>query len=145
MCPLEAYVLQVNVALLCHHKEASLTFTLTVPNWWKDLLNSIRAAESVASFKKQLNTSLPSLFNALTLARSTLNLFYRSVFLFKKTPLTVYQLHIYSLTSFSWKTNKLSFLLFYLLRKYKLVENMSRWNIQIKKTCYVYCVNQDLL
>ncbi len=55
------------------------------------------------------NTSLPSLFDPLTLALSILILFYLSVFfLFKEkhTHLTLYQLHIYSVTaSFSWKTN----------------------------------------
>ncbi len=52
------------------------------------------------------NTSLPSLFDPLTLALSILLLFYL-IFLFKKHKhLTLYRLHIYSLTaSFSCKTN----------------------------------------
>ncbi len=96
------------------------------------------------------NTSLPSLFDPLTLALSILILFYLSVFfLFKKhTHLTLYQLHIYSLTaSFSWKTNtsflfsilstcffkkntRFIFSIFYLLVFFK----------KINKNCYVYCV-----
>ncbi len=55
------------------------------------------------------NTSLPSLFDPLTLALSIRILFNLIclIFLFKKHKhLTLYQLHIYSLTaSFSCKTN----------------------------------------
>ncbi len=55
---LQTYVpsrsLQVKNALLYHPKEAqnpfSLTFSLTVPIWWNDLPNSIRAAESLPIF-----------------------------------------------------------------------------------------------
>ncbi len=47
-------------------KSHSQTVTLTVPTWWNDLPNSIRAAESI--FKKgQKNASLPSSFDNLTL------------------------------------------------------------------------------
>ncbi len=35
-------------------KSLSQTFSLTVPTWWNDLPNSIRAAESLAIFKKWL-------------------------------------------------------------------------------------------
>ncbi len=35
-------------------KSLSQTFSLTVPIWWKDLPNSIRAAESLPIFKKRL-------------------------------------------------------------------------------------------
>ncbi len=58
-------------------KSLSLTFSLTVPTWWNDLPNSIsRAAESLPIFKKrQKNTSLPFLFDPLTLALSILILF----------------------------------------------------------------------
>ncbi len=51
-------------------KSLSQTFSLTVPIWWNDLPNSIRAAESLPIFKKRLqkNTSLQSLFDPLTLA-----------------------------------------------------------------------------
>ncbi len=56
--PLEACVLQVNDALLYHPKEAQNHFhrpvSLTVPIWWNDLPNSIRAAESLPIFKKRL-------------------------------------------------------------------------------------------
>ncbi len=55
LCRLEACFLQVNDALLYHPKEAlSLTFSFTVPIWWNDLPNSIRAAESLPIFKKRL-------------------------------------------------------------------------------------------
>ncbi len=37
-------------------KSLSGTFSLTVPIWWNDLPNSIRAAESLPIFKKRLNT-----------------------------------------------------------------------------------------
>ncbi len=39
-------------------KSLSLTFSLTVPIWWNDLPNSIRAAESLPIFKKRLKTHL---------------------------------------------------------------------------------------
>ncbi len=37
-------------------KSLSLTFSFTVPIWWNDLPNSIRAAESLPIFKKRLKT-----------------------------------------------------------------------------------------
>jgi len=43
-------------------KSLSLTFTLNVPTWWNDLPNSIRAAESLAIFKKRLKTHLFHLY-----------------------------------------------------------------------------------
>ncbi len=43
-------------------KPLSQTFSLTVPSWWNDLPNSIRAVESLASFKKQLKTHLFHLY-----------------------------------------------------------------------------------
>ncbi len=57
------------------------SLSLTLPTWWNDLSNSIRAAESLAIFKKRLKIHIfhPSLFNSLTLALSILNLFYLSV------------------------------------------------------------------
>ncbi len=100
-------------------KSLSQTFTLTVPTWWNDLPNSNRAAESLHLQETAKNTSLPSLFDPLTLVLSILILFYLSVFFLIKntyTHLTLYQLHIYSLTaSFSWKTNTSFFFLFNLL------------------------------
>ncbi len=64
-------------------KSLSLTFTLTVPSLWNELPNSIRAAESLAIFKKTAkNTSLQSLFDPLTLALSILILCYLFVFFF---------------------------------------------------------------
>ncbi len=39
-------------------KSLSHTFSLTVPIWWTDLPNSIRAAESLPIFKKRLKTHL---------------------------------------------------------------------------------------
>ncbi len=94
-------------------KSLSLTFSLTVPSWWPAQLNPsswiLRHFQETAK-----NTSLPSLFEPLTLLLSILILFYLSVFfLFKKnhTHLTPYC--IFTLTaSFSWKTNT-SFLFFY--------------------------------
>ncbi len=46
-------------------KSLSLTFSLTVPTWWNDLPNSIRAAESLAIFKKRLKTHLFHLYLTL--------------------------------------------------------------------------------
>ncbi len=43
-------------------KSLSQTFSLTVPTWWNDLPNSIRAAESLAIFKKWLKTHLFHLY-----------------------------------------------------------------------------------
>ncbi len=43
-------------------KSFSLTFLLTVPIWWNDLPNSIRAAESLPIFKKRLKTHLFHLY-----------------------------------------------------------------------------------
>ncbi len=51
-------------------KSLSLTFSLTVPIWWNDLPNSIRAAESLPIFKKRLKTHLFHLY--LTSNSSTL-------------------------------------------------------------------------
>ncbi len=50
--------------IIVHPKEAQITFTtfsLTVPTWWNDLPNSIRAAESLAIFKKRLK-NISSIF-----------------------------------------------------------------------------------
>ncbi len=41
------------------------TFSLTVPSWWNDLPNSIRAAESLPIFKKRLKTHLFHLYLTL--------------------------------------------------------------------------------
>ncbi len=66
-------------------KSLSQTFSFTVPIWWNDLPNSIRAAESLPIFKKRLKTHLfPSLFDPLTLALSILNVFYLICLLFIK-------------------------------------------------------------
>ncbi len=46
-------------------KSLSQTFSLTVPTWWNDLPNSIRAAESLAIFKEQLKTHLFHLYLTL--------------------------------------------------------------------------------
>ncbi len=46
-------------------KSLSQTFSLTVPSWWNDLPNSIRAAESLAIFKKRLKTHLFHLYLTL--------------------------------------------------------------------------------
>ncbi len=43
-------------------KSLSQTFSLTVPIWWNDLPNSIRAAESLPIFKKWLKTHLFHLY-----------------------------------------------------------------------------------
>ncbi len=43
----------------------SLTFSLTIPIWWNDLPNSIRAAESLPIFKKWLKTHLFHLYLTL--------------------------------------------------------------------------------
>ncbi len=39
-------------------KSLSQTFSLTIPIWWNDLPNSIRAAEPLAIFKNQLKTHI---------------------------------------------------------------------------------------
>ncbi len=46
-------------------KSLSLTFSLTVPTWWNVQPNSIRAAESLAIFKKRLKTHLFHLYLTL--------------------------------------------------------------------------------
>ncbi len=46
-------------------KSLSLTFSFTVPIWWNDLPNSIRAAESLPIFKKRLKTHLYHLYLTL--------------------------------------------------------------------------------
>ncbi len=46
-------------------KSLSQTFLLTVPSWWNDLPNSIRAAESLAIFKNHLKTHLFHLYLTL--------------------------------------------------------------------------------
>ncbi len=48
-------------------KTLSQTFTLTVPSWWNDLLNSIPAAEPLTIFKNQLQTHLFHLYLTLQL------------------------------------------------------------------------------
>ncbi len=99
-------------------KSLSPTFSFTVPIWWNDLPNSVRAAESLPIFKKWLK-HISSIFiwpsNSSTLYSnfiwSNLSSFNKK----KNTHLTLYQLHIYSLTaSFSCKTNT-RFLFFYIL------------------------------
>ncbi len=52
-------------------KSLSQTYTLNVPSWWNDLPNSIHLQESAK------NTSLPSLFDPLTLELSILILFFK--------------------------------------------------------------------
>ncbi len=79
-------------------KYLSQTFTLTVPIWWNDSI--LTHLQETAK-----NTSL---FDPLTLALSIIIIFYLIGLLFykKNTHLTLYQLHMYSLTaSFSCKTN----------------------------------------
>ncbi len=46
-------------------KSLSRTFSFTVPIWWNDLPNSIRAAESLPIFKKRLKTHLFHLYLTL--------------------------------------------------------------------------------
>ncbi len=103
-------------------KSLSQTFTLTVPIWWNDLPNSIPAAESLDSFKKRLKTHLfiwPS--NSSTLYSNSILSICRLFILKKHTHLTLYKLHIYSVTaSFSWKTNT-SCLFFYSIYLFLLV------------------------
>ncbi len=111
-------------------KSLSLTFSLTVPIWWNDLPNSIRAAESLPIFKKRLK-HISSIFiwpsNSSTLY-SNFILSNRSSFYKKKTqtfnPLSI------ATASFSCKTNtKFLFSIFYILVFLKK-----------KNPSYVYCV-----
>ncbi len=126
-------------------KSLSQTFSLTVPIWWMTS-NSIRAAESLSIFKKRLKTHLfifiwPSnsstlyfLFDLICL------LFYKK----KNTHLTLYQLHIYSLTaSFSCKTNtKWNFSIFYILvfKKKKKKHPSYVYCVRLTRTCYSTCM-----
>ncbi len=101
-------------------KSLSQTFSLTVPIWWNDLPNSIRAAESLPIFKKRLK-HISSIFiwpsNSSALYSNLIVSNRSSFYLKKHKHLTLYQLHIYSLTaSFSCKTNTRSlFSIFYIL------------------------------
>ncbi len=103
--PLEAYILQVNVALLCIPTRYKITFTdfyikcFLLVEWPAQLNPSSWVLSHLQESAK--NTSLPSLFDPLTLALSILILFYLSVFLLKKTAVTAG----FSWKSFSWKTN----------------------------------------
>ncbi len=66
--PLEASVLQMNVALLFIPKRHKITFTdfyIKFPSWWNDLPNSIPAAESLDIFKNRLKTHLFHLYLTL--------------------------------------------------------------------------------
>ncbi len=82
----------------CNFKSLSQTFSLTVPIWWPMTWTQ---SEQLNPYHLQETASLPSLFAPLTLSLSILILFDLSVFF-----LTLYQLHIYSLTaSVSWQTN----------------------------------------
>ncbi len=98
-------------------KLLSQTFSLTVPIWWNDL--ELNPSSWILTHLQETakNTSLPSLFDPLTLALSILILFYLSIlFLFKKTHkhLTLYQLRIYFLTpSFFFFKLTLSFFFLY--------------------------------
>ncbi len=90
------------------------------------------------------NTSLPSLFDPLTLALSILNLF-DLICLFikkKKKHLTLYQLHIFSLTArFSCKTNtKFNFSIFYILVFLKKINPSYMYCVRLTRTCYSTCM-----
>ncbi len=103
----------------------------------------------LSHLQETAKNTLPSLFDPLTLALSIL--IYLSFYLKNKqtkknTHLTLYQLHIYSLTaSLSWKINT-SFL-FSILSTCFLKKNKFLFSIfyllvflKKKKTCYVYCI-----
>ncbi len=131
-------------------KSLSQTFSWTVPIWWNDLPNSIRAAESLPIFKKRLkNTSLPSLFGPLTQALSILILLSICLLFIKKKPhthLTLYQLH----ASFSWKANTidlffsiLSTCFLYIYKKalgFFFLYSIYSFLKKKKKTFCMYCV-----
>ncbi len=96
-------------------KSLSQTFTLTVPIWWPAQLNP--SSRVLTIFKKRLK-HISSIFiwlsNSSTLYSNSIwsNLY--SFYLKKHKHLTLYQLHIYSLTaSFSCKTNTVSFFLYF--------------------------------
>ncbi len=99
-------------------KSLSQTFKLTVPSWWNDLPNSILSHLQESA----KNTSIPSLFDPLTLA----TLYYNSIIFF---------LFIIQLTKATKKASKqysllysfciLSLFFFYIIKKKK------------KKTCYM--------
>ncbi len=150
MCPLEAYVLQVNEALLFIPKRHKITFTdffikcSHLVEWPAQLNTSSWILSHLQETAK--NTSLPSLFDPLTPALSILILFYLSVFfLFWKTHthLTLYQLHIYSVTaSCSWKTNtRFLFSIFYLLVFLKKKKTPCYvYYVRLTKTCHSTCM-----
>ncbi len=105
-------------------KSLSQTFSLTVPIWWPAQLNP--SSWILTIFKKRLK-HISSIFiwpsNSSTLYSnsilSNLTYFYK-----KNSHLTLYQLHIYSLTaSFSWKTNtKFKLSIFYILVLWKKIK-----------------------
>ncbi len=107
-------------------KSLSQTFKLNVPCWWNDLPNSIRAFILLQESAK--NTSLPSLYDPLTLA-----LFIIIVF-FKKHFLDLHSIHLLT-ACFLKKTNTNTSLLY----------SFSIWSVFFllynkKKTWYVHCV-----
>ncbi len=135
--PLEASILQMNVALLFipkRHKSLSQTFTLNFPSWWNDLPNSIPAAESLDIFKKRIKTSLPSLFDPLTLALSILILFFKKK---QKKLVPFFDLHSIHLLLVFLKTKQLTlaFLIFLYSIRFLFI-----YYIIKKNPCYVYCV-----
>ncbi len=81
MFPLDACILQVNVALLCHPKEAHnhfhRLFSWNVLSWWTCLTKSWAAESSSHLQESAKNTYLSSLFDPLTLNISILILSFK--------------------------------------------------------------------
>ncbi len=101
MCPLEACILQVNDALLCHPKKAQNHLVINcshLVDWSAQLNQSSWILSHLQETAK--NTSLPSLFDPLTLALSILILFDLSVFFYKiKNLHTLDPLFAYTVTT----------------------------------------------
>ncbi len=77
--PLEAYVLQVNIALLFIPKRHKITFTDFFINWSLLLEWPAQSSSWILTHLQETakNTSLPSLFDPITLALSILILFFK--------------------------------------------------------------------
>ncbi len=127
-------------------KSLSQTFTLNFPSWWNDLPNSIPAAESLDIFKKRIKTSLPSLFDPLTLALSILILFFKKK---QKKLVPFFDLHSIHLLLVFLKTKQLTlafliflysirFLFIYYIIK-KILATCTAF--KLTETCYSTCIS----
>ncbi len=127
-------------------KSLSQTFTLTVPIWW---MTCPTQSEQLNPYHLQ-ETAKTHLFifiwpsNSSTLYSHFIWSNLSSFFFFFYTHLTLYQLHIYSLTaSFSCKTNtRLIFSIFYILvfKKKKKKHPSYMYCVRLTRTCNSTCM-----